>query len=43
MSFGIRGEGLEAEGWSDESEEEDEDEDEEVGESSNEQTGLIRK
>lgn len=41
MSFGIRGEGLEAEGWSDESEEEDEDE--EAGESSSEQTGLIRK
>jgi hypothetical protein len=41
MSFGIRGEGLEEEGWSDESDEEDEDE--EAGESSNEQTGLIRK
>ncbi|KAF2830009.1 MFS transporter-like protein [Ophiobolus disseminans] len=41
MSFGIRGEGLEAEGWSDDSEEEDEDE--EGGESSSEQAGLIRK
>lgn len=47
MSFGIRGEGLEEEGWSDESEEDDDDdEEEEVGDevqNSNERTGLIRK
>jgi hypothetical protein len=47
MSFGIRGEGLEAEGWSDD-EDEDEDEDEEIGQASqdgraNERTGLVRK
>jgi hypothetical protein len=42
MSFGIRGEGLEAEGWSDESDESDKDDDEEdVG--TNERTGLVRK
>lgn len=45
LSFGIRGEGLEAEGWS--SEEEDEDEEEDLGaeqdrEGPNERTGLIR-
>ncbi|KAF1852172.1 MFS general substrate transporter [Cucurbitaria berberidis CBS 394.84] len=46
MSLGIRGDNLEAEGWSDEEEEEDEDEEEEVGDqspSTNERTGLIRK
>jgi hypothetical protein len=47
MSFGIRGEGLEAEGWS-EDEEDDDDEEEEVdypsqGDSANERTGLIRR
>lgn len=46
MSFGIRGEGLEAEGWSDE--EETEDEEEEVSGSNqesgaSERTGLLRK
>jgi hypothetical protein len=41
MSFGIRGAGLEDDDWSVESEEEDEEED--VGESSNERSGLIRK
>ncbi|KAF2036066.1 MFS general substrate transporter [Setomelanomma holmii] len=42
MSFGIRGEGLEAEGWSDESDESDKDDDEEdIG--TNERTGLVRK
>jgi hypothetical protein len=41
MSFGIRGEGLEAEGWSDESDESDKDDDEDVG--TNERTGLVRK
>lgn len=41
LSFGIRGEGLEAEGWSDE--EDEEDEEEEVGDDLNERTGLIRK
>jgi|TARA_R110002003_G_scaffold9_39_gene745 hypothetical protein len=42
MSFGIRGEGLEAEGWSDESDESDkDDDDEDVG--TNERTGLVRK
>jgi hypothetical protein len=41
ISFGIRSESLEAEGWSDESEEEDEEE--EVGDGTNERTGLIRK
>lgn len=50
LCFGIRGEGLEAEGWSSEEEEEDDDDEdeEEVGgaegsRSPNEQTGLIRK
>jgi len=43
MSFGIRGAGLEDDDWSDESEDEDEDEEADAGESSNEQTGLIRK
>jgi hypothetical protein len=45
LSIGIRGEGLEAEGWSDEEEDDDEDEDEEAdgGQSTNERTGLIRK
>ncbi|EFQ89483.1 hypothetical protein PTNB73_02025 [Pyrenophora teres f. teres] len=43
LSFGIRGEGLEAEGWSDEEDEEEEDEEEEVGDDLNERTGLIRK
>ncbi|KAH9875290.1 hypothetical protein J1614_004781 [Plenodomus biglobosus] len=42
LSIGIRGEGLEAEDWTD-SEEEEEDEEEEVGENTNERTGLIRK
>ena len=45
MSLGIRGDNLEAEGWSDE-EEEEEDEEEEIGDqpqSTNERTGLIRK
>jgi hypothetical protein len=41
MSFGIRGERLEDDDWSVESE--DEDEDEEASGSSNEQSGLIRK
>ena len=45
LSFGIRGSGLEADGWS--SEEEDEDEEEEIGdeegENANERTGLIRR
>ena len=41
LSFGIRGESLEAEGWSDD--ESEEDEEEEVGEDVNERTGLIRK
>ncbi|KAF1941957.1 MFS general substrate transporter [Clathrospora elynae] len=43
LSMGIRGESLEAEGWSDE--EEDEDEEEEIGDDqgTNERTGLIRK
>jgi len=41
MSFGIRGEGLEEEGWSEDSDEDDEDA--ESGESSNERSGLIRK
>ncbi|KAF2689559.1 MFS general substrate transporter [Lentithecium fluviatile CBS 122367] len=48
MSFGIRGENLEAEGWSEDEEEDDDDEEEEVeypgqGGSANERTGLIRK
>jgi hypothetical protein len=50
LSFGIRGEGLEAEGWSDEDEEEseeeeeqEEEEEEEEEEGINERTGLIRK
>ncbi|CAO2651042.1 Nn.00g093390.m01.CDS01 [Neocucurbitaria sp. VM-36] len=45
MSLGIRGDNLEAEGWSDE-EDEEEDEEEEIGDqpqSTNERTGLIRK
>ncbi|KAI4926447.1 hypothetical protein J4E85_006740 [Alternaria conjuncta] len=42
LSFGIRGDGLEAEGWS-EDDTEDEDEEEEIGEGANERTGLIRK
>jgi len=44
LSFGIRGENLEAEGWSDE--EDDEDEEEEIGddaEETNERSGLLRK
>jgi hypothetical protein len=41
LSFGIRGEGLEAEGWAD-TDDEDEDEEEEI-EGANERTGLIRK
>ncbi|KAF2263365.1 MFS transporter-like protein [Lojkania enalia] len=48
LSFGIRGGGLEAEGWSDSSEEEQDEEEEvgtgdEEGESSNERTGFLRK
>jgi hypothetical protein len=46
MSFGIRGEGLEAEGWSDDDDQEDSDEEAhspDVGGSTNERTGLIRK
>lgn len=46
LSIGIRGEGLEAEGWSDESDSEGEDEDEEAGDAgqtTSERTGLIRK
>ncbi|KAF3043864.1 hypothetical protein E8E11_002178 [Didymella keratinophila] len=44
LSFGIRGEKLEAEGWSDE--DEDEDEEEEIGDDrqdTNERSGLLRK
>lgn len=41
LSFGIRGEGLEAEGWSDE--DNDEDEEEGGGEEADEGTGLLRK
>lgn len=44
LSFGIRGENLEAEGWSED--EEDEDEEEEIGddrEDTNERSGLLRK
>ncbi|KAK7192473.1 hypothetical protein DPSP01_009709 [Paraphaeosphaeria sporulosa] len=44
LSFGIRGSGLEADGWS--SDDEDEDEEEDIGdeeEHANERTGLIRK
>lgn len=41
LSFGIRGESLEAEGWSDA--ESEEDEEEEVGEDVDERTGLMRK
>ncbi|KAJ4410503.1 hypothetical protein N0V91_001989 [Didymella pomorum] len=44
LSFGIRGENLEAEGWSDEDEEEDEEE--EIGDDrqdTNERSGLLRK
>lgn len=44
LSIGIRGEGLEAEGWSDSEDEDEDEQDEEVGESSStERTGLIRK
>ncbi|KAF1916922.1 major facilitator superfamily domain-containing protein [Ampelomyces quisqualis] len=43
MSFGIRGAGLEDDDWSDESEDEDDDEEADAGESTSEQTGLIRK
>ncbi|KAJ8114108.1 hypothetical protein OPT61_g3928 [Boeremia exigua] len=44
LSFGIRGENLEAEGWSDD--DEDEDEEEEIGhatQDTNERSGLLRK
>lgn len=44
LSFGIRGSGLEADGWS--SEDEDEEDEEDVGDEgghANERTGLIRK
>lgn len=44
LSFGIRGENLEAEGWSDE--DEDEDEEEDIGDDrqdDNERSGLLRK
>ncbi|KAI8934574.1 hypothetical protein NX059_008272 [Plenodomus lindquistii] len=41
LSIGIRGESLEAEDWSDSGE--DQDEEEEVGDDTNERTGLIRK
>lgn len=43
LSFGIRGENLEAEGWSED--EDDEDEEEEVGDDrdANERSGLLRK
>jgi hypothetical protein len=44
LSFGIRGDNLEAEGWSDDDEDEDEEEDiGDEGPSANERTGLIRK
>lgn len=43
LSFGIRGEGLEAEGWNEEDEDEEEDEEEEIGGDADEGTGLIRK
>jgi MFS family permease len=46
LSFGIRGENLEAEGWSDEDEDEDEDEEEDIGDDrqdTNERSGLLRK
>jgi hypothetical protein len=44
LSIFIRGEGLEAEGFSDdEQEEQDDDEEEEIGEGANERTELIRK
>ncbi|KAF2712109.1 MFS transporter-like protein [Pleomassaria siparia CBS 279.74] len=46
LSFGIRGEYLEAEGWSESDEEEDDDEEADTsgeGESSNEGTSLLRK
>ncbi|KAL6711350.1 hypothetical protein ACN47E_005881 [Coniothyrium glycines] len=48
LSIGIRGEGLEAEGWSDDSDEEEEggEDEEEAGnarQSANERTGLVRK
>lgn len=44
LSFGIRGDNLEAEGWSDE--DEDSDEEEEIGDDrqdTNERSGLLRK
>lgn len=41
LSIGIRGEGLEAEDWTDS--EADQDEEDEVGDDTNERTGLIRK
>jgi hypothetical protein len=43
MSFGIRGEGLEAEGWSDDESEDEESEAGDASQSSNERTGLLRK
>lgn len=48
LSFYIRGQGLEAEGWGSEDDEDEEDEEEETegeghAQSSNEQTGLLRK
>lgn len=46
LSFGIRGDTLEAEGWSDDEEEEDEDEEEDIGDDrqdANERSGLLRK
>lgn len=42
LSIGIRGEGLEAEGWSDESDSEDEDEEAGDAGQTSERTGLIR-
>ncbi|KAF1997723.1 MFS general substrate transporter [Amniculicola lignicola CBS 123094] len=45
LSFGIRGENLEAEGWSDDDDEDDDEEDAtgDEGEGANERTGLLRK
>ncbi|KAJ4381193.1 hypothetical protein N0V86_003542 [Didymella sp. IMI 355093] len=43
LSFGIRGENLEAEGWSDEDEDEDEEEDIGDRQDTNERSGLLRK
>ncbi|KAF2741187.1 MFS transporter-like protein [Polyplosphaeria fusca] len=43
MSFGIRGEGLEAEGWSDDDSAEDEESDAGDEQSTDERTGLLRK